>query len=368
MKTLIAFLCLFFSLNSVAQIINGNIYNESKMPLPNVNIYFDGTTIATISDANGRFTLDYNYKGNNLLVISCTGYRTVFLSDIDPKKDLNISMSFLANTLKEVVVYRKDKFTRKEKLELFRKLFLGKTSNASKTLIKNEDDINFKYDYKNHILTAFSDNPLVIINPSLGYKINYNLAKFEVEFDRLSIKSNYAIKSFYQGFSFFEETNNSNEILMNREKAFRGSQIHFFRDLSNNMLSKDKFLIYATTASSNNITISSTNMVNNSNNNTRPLNQKLCFRINNEDEDLIKVEILPQTTQDLSKKAFASFDIEYDKNERSTINFETNSFTIDRNGNNSNIENIIFNGKIAEKKVGDMLPLDYKSISGKLVQ
>ena len=368
MKTLITILCLVFSLNSVAQIINGTVYDENKKPLPNVNIYFDGTTFATISDANGKFKLDYNYKGNNVLVISCIGYRTVFFTDIDSKKDLNISMRRLMNDLKEVVVYRKDKFTRKEKLELFRKLFLGKTANASKTLIKNEDDIYFKYDYKNHILTAFSDNPLVIINPSLGYKINYNLAKFEVEFDRLSIKSHYVIKSFYQGFSFFEESNNSNEILINREKAFRGSQVHFFRDLSNNMLSKDKFLLY-NTSPINHITISSTNMVDDSNNNTRrPLKQELCFKTNNGDEGLIKVEILPQSSQDLSKKAFASFDIEYDKNEKSTIIFETNSFTIDRNGNNSNIGNIIFSGKIAEKKVGDMLPLNYKSISGKFMQ
>jgi hypothetical protein len=365
MKTLITILCLVFSLNSVAQIINGKIYDENLKPLPNVNIYFDGTTFATISDVNGKYKLDYNYKGNNVLVISCIGYRTVFLSDIDSKKDLNISMKRIMNDLKEVVVYRKDKFTRKEKLELFRKLFLGKTANASKTLIKNEDDIYFKYDYKNHILTAFSDNPLVIMNPSLGYKINYNLAKFEVEFDRLSIKSHYAIKSFYQGFSFFEELNSSNEILINREKVYRGSQIHFFRDLSNDLLSKDKFLIYPAIPVVN-MTISSTNMI--QNNNTRPLKQDICFKINNEDKDLIKVEVLPQKTQALSKKAFASFDIYYDKNEKSTIIFETNSFTIDSNGNNSNIGNIIISGKIAEKKVGDMLPLDYKSISGEFVQ
>jgi hypothetical protein len=348
MKTLITILCLVFSLNSVAQIINGAVFNENKIPLPNVNIYFDGTTIATISDINGKFTLDCISKGNNILVISCIGYQTMYLSVFDYKKELNVSMSLLPNLLKEVVINRKDKFTRKEKLQLFRKLFLGNTSNASNTLIKNEDDIYFKYDYKNHILSALSDKPLVIINPFLGYKINYELATFEVKFDRLSIKAHDAIKCFYQGFSRFEETNNSNEILIQREKAFRGSQIHFFRDLSNNILSKGKFLIYNT--------------------DKLPVNQNSCFKINNEDGDLIKVEILPQKTQELSKKVFASFDIEYDESEQSKIIFETNSFTIDRYGNNSNIENIIFYGKITEKKVGDMLPFNYKSIPEIILQ
>jgi hypothetical protein len=346
MKVLITILSLVFSLSSVAQIINGNVYDENKMPLPNVNIYFDGTTIATISDTNGKFTIDYNSKGNNILVASCLGYQTMYLSAFDSKKELNISMSILPNLLKEVVINRKDKFTRKAKLELFRSLFLGNTPNASNTLIKNENDIYFKYDYKNHILNAFSDKPLVIINSSLGYKINYELATFEVKFDRLSIKSHNAIKCFYQGFSRFEETNNSNEILIQREKAFQGSQIHFFRDLSKNILGKDKFLIY---------------------NDRLPVNQNNCFKINNEGGDLIKVEILPQKAKELSKKVFASFDIEYGETEQSKIIFETNSFTIDKYGNNSNIENIIFYGKITEKKVGDMLPFNYRSIPEKLL-
>lgn len=338
--------CLVFSLNSVAQIINGTVYDENKKPLPNVNIYFDGTTIAAISDTNGKFTIDYDAKGNNVLVVSCLGYRTVYLSALDSQKELNITMRLVSYLLKDVVINRKDKFTREEKLQLFRKLFLGNTTNASNTLIENENDIYFKYDNKNHILNAFSDKPLVIINSSLGYKINYELAAFEVKFDRLSIKSHNAIKSFYQGVSRFEETNNSNEILIQREKAFQGSQIHFFRGLSKNVLRKENFLIY---------------------NNGLMVYQNNCFKIDNIGGGLIKVEILPQNARESNKKAFASFDIEYNETEQSKISFETNSFTIDKYGNNSNIENIIFHGNIADKKVGDMLPINYVSVPGKIL-
>jgi hypothetical protein len=155
MKVLITILSLVFSLSSVAQIINGRIFNEKKIPLLNVDIYFDGTTIAVTSDKEGKFSLNYNYEANNVLVVSCPGYQTIFLSSIDSKKELNISMNPLSNNLKEVVITRNDKFSRKQKLELFRKQFLGKTPNGKSSLIKNEEDIYFKYDKKNYVLKAF---------------------------------------------------------------------------------------------------------------------------------------------------------------------------------------------------------------------
>lgn len=346
MKTIITILCLVFSLNSVSQIINGTVYDEKKNPLPNVHVYFDGTTIATISDANGKFSIDYDAKGNSVLVVSCLGYGTVYLSALDAQKELNIPMRLVSYLLKDVVINRKDNFTREEKLELFRKLFLGSTTNASNALIENENDIYFKYDKKNNILNAFSDKPLVIMNSSLGYKLNYELATFEVKFDRLSVKPHNAIKSFYQGVSRFEEKNNSNEILIQREKAFQGSQIHFFRGLSKNILDKENFLIY---------------------NNGLMVYQNNCFKLIKLGGGLVKVEVLSQNSRESSEKVFASFDIEYNETEQSKISFETNSFTIDKYGNNSNIENIIFHGNIAEKKVGDMLPINYVSVPEKIM-
>jgi hypothetical protein len=338
MKVLITILSLVFSLNSVAQIINGTIINEKKMPLPDADIYFDGTTIAATSNKEGHFSLNYNYEANNVLVISCPGYQTIFLTSFDIKKELTILMKPLQNNLKEVVITRKDKFTRKEKLQLFKRFFLGKTNNALNTFIQNENNIYFKYDKENYVLSAFSDKPLIMLNTSLGYKINYELVTFEVKFSSLSVKPDNAIKCLYQGFSRFEETNNSNEVLVQREKTFQGSQVHFFRDLANNILGKDKFLIYS---------------------NQLAVDPNTCFKINNEGGDLIKVEILPQKAQKLAKGTFASFDIEYDDTEQSKIIFETNTFYIYKYGNNSNIENITFTGAISEKKMGDTLPMNY---------
>ena len=53
------------------------------------NIYFDGTTIATISDENGNFTLSYGSKLNSILAISFIGYQTQFLNNFNSDKRSN---------------------------------------------------------------------------------------------------------------------------------------------------------------------------------------------------------------------------------------------------------------------------------------
>jgi hypothetical protein len=132
------------------------------------------------------------------------------------------------NSLKGVVVKREDQFTRKQKLQIFSDCFLGQTHNSKLLKIQNEDDIYFRYDKVNFVLKAFSDKPLLISNPSLGYKIDYELTNFEATFSKLSVTKEDLVKSYYSGLSRFEEIGNSNEILALRKKAYEGSQVHFF--------------------------------------------------------------------------------------------------------------------------------------------
>jgi hypothetical protein len=339
MKALITFLSFVFSINSFAQNIKGKIFDENKNPLSGVNVYFDGTTIGTISDKNGSFNLRYDTKSNGILAISFVGYQTEYYSSLDLKNELNIKMSLSQSTLKEVVVNRKDRFSREQKLRIFREFFLGKTYNGRRALIQNEEDIHFKYDKENYILKAFSDKPLIIINSSLGYKINYELVSFEVAFKGLSIDSNDVIKNFYAGITRFEETNNSEDVLIRREKAFQGSQIQFFRNLVDNIWGKELFLI---------------------SNNALAVRTPNCFRITKE-EEFAKIEVLEQQPkeEENNKNRIVSYDILFNRTEQSKITFETNTFYIYKYGNNSNINDIFFSGKISEKKVGDMLPLNY---------
>ncbi|WP_428233104.1 carboxypeptidase-like regulatory domain-containing protein [Flavobacterium sp.] len=326
-----------FSQNS----LKGKISNKDNTPLEGVNVYFDGTTISTISDANGNFTIKYEPGTNTILVISFMGYQTEYLTGLDAGKPLNIAMTISKNELKEVVINRNELFTRAQKLKLFREYFLGKTDNAKSAVINNEDDLQFKYDKEKFIFRASSDKPLSIINSSLGYKINFELVVFEIAFNKLSISSKDVIKNFYGGVSRFEEIGSSPEILERREKAFQGSQVQFFRNFANNDWGAKKFLLF---------------------NDVDNLDPVKCFKMSKE-EDFVKVEVIPRPkgeNENLNvKDIVASYNITFNKREASRITFQTDSFYIYKYGNNSNIESILFSGKISEKKVGDMLPLNY---------
>ena len=189
------FFVFFFTTISFAQVIKGKVFDSKNQPLPGANIYFDGTTIATISDANGDFILKYSSKINSLLAISFIGFQTQFIKDIEADKELKIILIETVNSLSEVII-KKDRFSRKEKLKLFREQFLGTSNTAKKAVIVNEEDIYFEYDEVNNTIKAYSDNPLIINNVSLGYKINYELINFEVKFYKLSIDSSDAVRSY----------------------------------------------------------------------------------------------------------------------------------------------------------------------------
>lgn len=342
MKNLCLFLFLFSFFTVFSQnVLKGKIFDKDNIPLDGVNIYFDGTTFSTISDANGNFTIKYEPNANTILVISSMGYQTQYLTGLDVTKPLNVRMLVSKNELKEVVITTNELFTREQKLKLFREYFLGKTNNAKSTIIKNESDLHFKYDKEKLIFTASSDKPLTIVNASLGYKIDFELRAFEVAFNKLSINSNHVIKNFYEGVSSFEDIDNSVAVLERREKTYQGSQIQFFRNFAKKDWGKNKFLLFYGD--------SSVDLLKN-------------FRII-EEKDFVKVEILPQPKSEIQnedlKDIVAFYNIAFDRTESSRVTFLTNSFYIYKYGNNSNIESILFSGKISEKKVGDMLPLDY---------
>lgn len=342
MKNLYLLLFLFLSLTIFSQnILKGKITSKENAPLEGVNIYFDGTTISTISDESGNFTIKYEPNANNILVISFMGYQTEYLTALDATKPLNVSLTISKNELKEVVISTNELFTRDQKLKLFREYFLGKTNNAKSSVIKNESDLRFKYDKEKLVFTASSDKPLVIMNESLGYKIDFELVVFEVAFNKLSINSKDVIKNFYGGVSRFEDINNSVAVLERREKTYQGSQIQFFRNFAKKDWGIKKFLLL------------------NDDNSIDPLKR---FKII-EEEDFVKVEVLPQPKGEIQnenlKDIVASYNIAFNRTEESKITFQTDSFYIYKYGNNSNIESILFSGKISEKKVGDMLPLNY---------
>lgn len=330
-------LFILFSSHSFSQYLKGRVVDTSNQPLPSATVYYDGTTLSTLTNENGEFSLAYDSKLNRPLVISYIGYQTVYIQEYNAKETLSVVMEIAISSLKEVVI-KKDRFSRKEKMKIFKERFLGTTSFGTKTIIQNENDIEFEYDEKTFMLKAYSDKPLLILNPSLGYKVTYELVDFETRFSCLSISSQSIIQSYYAGLSHYEEIATNPKTIKHREQAYKGSCVHFFRNLINGVWGKDSFQLFE---------------------NGYLINPLDDFTVTVEDNKY-KITIAKQKfNYKTPSNLVALYGVLYDKNERSQIQFNADTIFVDAYGNNLNLREVSYSGAISFKCVGDMLPLNY---------
>lgn len=337
MKKIILFFFLFVTSIIHSQTILGTVVDSNEEPILGAFIYFDGTSYGTTTDIEGKFSFEIKSSINTPLVISYVGYEKIYLKEIDFNKRYKFIMQESIENLNEVVVSN-NKFSRKQMMTVFKKQFLGTTKAGKKCTIENEDEIYFIYDKKELTLKAFADKPLIINNPFLGYKIYFDINSFEAKFYKYSIKNSDIYSSIYIGTSRFEETSNSIKIVKNREKAFNGSLLQFFRNFAKMSWGKDKFVLFYKSFQDN------------------PKNH---FTINSTFDKSTKVIIFPQESNLKSKGFIAEFGLLYNNKEQSKIIFHTDNFEIDEFGLFTNYDKIYFSGALSEKKVGLMLPSNY---------
>lgn len=103
-KPLLFFLCLF-SLQMWAQEreISGEVTDSDGMPLPGVSVFVKNTSVGTVTDFDGNFSLDVPDQNNNVLVFSFIGYTTKEVKMGD-QKQFNIKLETDQEALDEVVV------------------------------------------------------------------------------------------------------------------------------------------------------------------------------------------------------------------------------------------------------------------------
>ena len=82
--------------------ISGTVVDEKGEALIGVNVLEKGTTNGTITDFDGRFTLNLSSK-NAVLVVSYIGYKTTEIA-VNGRTDINVSLKEDSETLEEVVV------------------------------------------------------------------------------------------------------------------------------------------------------------------------------------------------------------------------------------------------------------------------
>ncbi len=324
------FFCILLHFTSVIfaqQKVVGTVFDaETKEPLEGVSVFYDGTSIGTITDEKGSFSLVSEKPISALLVVSYIGYKSQFFQSASGGMG---AVYLVENPFQlDEVVLKPDTWSREKKLNIFRREFLGTTVAGINSKIKNEDDIRLYYNKEKNTLFAYADVPIQIKNNHLGYKITYNLVDFEVDFGiRNTLFS--PRSSYLAGTLFFSERTSKKtkkRHLKNRETIYLGSVLHFMRSLSKKKLQeenykifKDKFEVFPYSEYQMNKTNTLTSVV--------------------------------QNTKNLS--------VLFNKKEQSMIEVRDSIFYIDSYGNHSPATSLFFGGVFGEQRVGDMLPLDY---------
>ena len=330
---------------SNAQTLIGSVLDENKQPVVGASVYFDGTAIGTITNANGQFTLQLKNRISAPLVISSLGYETQLVQNAFDHPNLAIQLKPKPYQIGEVVV-KKDRFSRKQKMKAFRAQFLG-TSRAGKScIIKNESDVDLYFNAETNTLVATSDKPLVIVNKHLGYTITVNLVNFNVTYRKTSLNSDHVKSSLFLVTTFFSDTEQNNtKIEKRRSKCYQGSTLNFFRDLSLGKWSEKGFLLYSGSIPaipSQYFTVSDT------------LDLKKVVVTNS-----IKGVVVSIDSQNIKIPFISSFNLLYKNRKQSKIVFKTGTIYIDKYGVNTSPELIQLGGDMGRKRLGDLLPFDY---------
>lgn len=165
--------------------IKGKVVNGiTGEVLPGASVFISNTSKGTISNKQGYFELNDIPIGKHDLVISSIGYETNAFSfsaeqlPLQLKVEMEVKVRELPNvTVEPSVEEGWDKWGR-----LFMDNFIGSTPNAAQCKIKNEKSIRFRFYKKSNRVIAWCDEPLIVENKALGYKISYQLEDFEVNF------------------------------------------------------------------------------------------------------------------------------------------------------------------------------------------
>lgn len=362
-KILLLVLLLFFSCLLKAQVITGYVYDgPEKKPLEGAFVYLDGTTISTQTDSKGFFELKAPNRINAMLVVNFIGFERYLIENpFDVPLPVTIYLKEKGIELQELVINKKQFFTRKQLLRAFKDQFLGQTANGSSCVIENEDDIILNYEVPGNVLTAQAAKPLVIINKKLGYRLVFDLADFRTIYKIRSVKNIDVSSSFFAGTSAFIDISGKDGVGERRKKAYVGSPIHFMRTVASGDWEKEGFVLYhdrIPVSHEQYFKVTDTLNVKKVNVTFSPLkiSQGISFSSSANISPEVKTLTPPKSLRNRKLTVLHS------SKQQSFITFDKGVLYIDDNGLFAPIDEIYFGGYMGVIKAGDMLPADYKYV------
>lgn len=215
-----------------------------KQGLGAASVFFSNTSVGVVTKADGSFVLGPVSNGRYDLVVSLLGYETakqeVMVGAGVTPAEVVVLLQPRATVLQEVVVQSYDKDGWNKWGEFFLENLIGQTPNADQCQLLNKEAVKIKHSKSTNVLRAFADEPLIIENQALGYKLQYELSLFEYNF-RTGV-------FYYQGYPLFIPMVASRPAQQkrwdrNREEAYQGSLMHFLRAVFRNKIAEEGFQV-----------------------------------------------------------------------------------------------------------------------------
>ncbi len=247
MKKLSLSFFLFFGLSTFLFAQTGTITGivkdaETGETLPYCNVFINNTTIATVTDLDGKYTLSNLEPGPIEIGFSFLGYTAETKKiTLNPggTSTVNLNMKAVVTELSDVEIKASRDKSWERDLRKFQNLFLGNDEVAAMSSIENPWAIDFSEGEDKSVFLASAYQPIEIINNYLGYKISFDLKEF------YNSPTNYRIV----GAARFEEMKPESETQrkaweQNRSLVYQKSPMNMFRAMIKGEQEQQGFFLY----------------------------------------------------------------------------------------------------------------------------
>ncbi len=245
-----------FPIQLFCQNLTGSIIDKiTNQPVEFATVYINGTTIGTISDKNGNFSLEKLTFPCEIVVSHISYIPIIFPLKENSNYNYKITLNQRLIELGQVSV--KEQNLRDENIKQFCMEFLGTDVWGRNAKLENEDELIFMTEYfdenapngeligKQKSFIVESSAPLKISMPLLGYDLQFDLIKFSKSFNSEFGKYEIHILGYYY-FMPFERNSKikTKKFKRNRLDVYYNSAQHFCRSLYDKKLSENGYLVF----------------------------------------------------------------------------------------------------------------------------
>lgn len=316
---------------SFSQNLSAVVLNYNNEPIKDVKVFYDKTSVFTYTDGKGGFILPEIPKIPNLkMVLFHPEYKVYETFDLQvPESKFYLDKQTDNPKTSEV---DSGLFSKEDLYVTFKENFIGNSENAKDTFILKKDDITIWFNESTQTLCAEAPKPLHIQNKALGYDIEYYLIDFKIEYSTNKLHPEFLDHTSLYGYTLFKDVDNTRT--KDRQKAYQFTTQNFFKQIINKNIRKTKFKI----------------LVDNEEKDPENL-----FSVSKTTSGFYKLSLSKeQETED-----FTLYVELYYRRKSSRILLYKPYIIVDKYGNIINRDDIEISGSIVEKKLADMLPLEY---------